>query len=186
MDKIPPDQGFLSPGIFELTRVNGEPCSYLEVFYTEDDGYVFSHSHGEFAYHVWCEDGVYKFGESSRGGTVFPKAVSPDQSIIERVLIYTLGYDYRPEAGLPGIAIPLVSPPYTKEHIREGFTAVYLSEEEWVLQRPDGTRLPATFIGSRRNWAEKARYSYIMDIPVPEFVASYLDPEGYPALHEFV
>ncbi len=176
----------LSSEIFELTRLIGVGFPRLQVSHTEDRGYVFIFNGGEYAYHVWCEDGVYRFGESSRHGTVFTEVVSPDQSIIERVLIYRLGKTYRKDVGLPGISIPRVSLPYTEEHIREGFSAVHVSDREWVLQRPDGTRVPATFIGPLDDWAEKARYSYIMDIPVPDLVASYLDPEGYPALHEFV
>ncbi len=175
----------LSDEIFRLTRIDGELLSDLQISHTEE-GYVFIHNYGEVAYHVFYEDGLYKFGRSSRHGRVFVEAVSPDQTIIERVLIDELGYDYRQTALFPWIQIPKIRYPYTKDHMKEGFSAVYLSEEEWVLQRPDGSRVDAIFTDYREFWGKKVQYSYIMDVPVVDLVASYLDPDGYPALHESV
>ncbi len=175
----------LSDEIFELTHIDGKVLSFLDFYQSDETGYMFIYDYGETSFHVFCEDGLYKFGRSSRYGKVFVEAVSPDQANIERILIRILGEDYRKSARLPAIRVPTAYP-YTEKDIREGFTVIYLSEEEWVLQRPDGSRVDATFIGGQRDWPEKARYSYIMDVPVVDLVASYLDPDGYPALHEFV
>ncbi len=172
--------------IFELTRIDQERYPWLHISHTEEDGYIFIYNYGEFAFHVFYEDGLYKFGYSERHGKVFVEAVSPDLANIERLLTYTLGRNYRKHSRLPEIRIPKIHYPYKEEDIKEGFSAVYLSDHEWVLQRPDGSRVDAVFIGYRDDWNRHAIYSYIMDIPVVDLVASYLDPDGYPALHEFV
>ncbi len=176
----------LSDEIFELTHIDGKVLSFLDFYQSDETGYMFIYDYGETAFHVFCEDGLYKFGRSSRYGKVFVEAVSPDQANIERILIRILGEDYRKAARLSEIRIPKIHYPYKEEHIKEGFTVIYLSEKEWTLQRPDGSRVDAIFTDHREFWGKKVQYSYIMDIPVVDLVASYLDPEGYPALHEFV
>lgn len=127
-------------------------------------------------------EGLYWYGIGERNDGPYFDWSSTDLTTVERRLVMDLGNSFRDQSSLMSIEFP-----FHAEDIAPGFILCESRPGWHTLRRTNGALLP---LEVHEEYAptlwSSVEFSYVVDAPLDQLAASYLDPDGAPLLTEFV